>query len=392
MPGNAIQLANVDLPRKMLGRAVWTAWLILCEPWCHPQPFPANKGTGPMLRNPLVMAAIIAVSACSPRGEIEFGAQVPGGAVQEVWVANLRHSEGLGKGQKAPPRPTELTFQKYEVSVPQGHQPGKVEWPRGNPDANTDFVTLSRREYPSIGSFASSIAKADQSRTNETALFVHGYNTTHGEAVYQLAQVGHDFEIPSPTVLFSWPSAAVTAAYVYDRDSALFARDQLEEVIVALTQAPGRKLVIVGHSMGNLLVMETLRQIEISGSVDIGAKIDGLFMISPDLDGELFRTQAARLKNMPDPSVIVAVEQDKALRISAILTGKTSRLGSQTDRSAVGDLAVSVVDASDLATGGLNHSVLRESPSAIAIIKNLHRNSLPGETHVAPLLDLSALR
>lgn len=341
-----------------------------------------------MLKMVRLLVVVNVVSACAERGEIQYGTPSPGAKVQKIWVAKFRTSLEPEPGQLSPPRPTKLTFEMNEVSVPKGHQTGKIEWPRNTPDAETDFVTLSTQEFPNIGSFAANVAKADKLRTGGTVLFVHGYNYTHGEAVYQLAQIVHDFETPSPSVLFSWPSAGEPAGYVYDRDSVLIARDQLEQVIIGLTRQPGRKLVIMGHSMGNFLVMETLRQIEISGSVNIGAKIDALFMISPDIDGELFYTQAARLKRLPDPSVIVAVDQDKALRLSALLTGRTNRLGSQTDRKAVGNLPISVVNASNLAAGGSNHSIALTSPAAIAIIKNLEVTALPGETKVPPLLIL----
>ena len=74
---------------------------------------------------------------------------------------------------------------------------------------------------------------------------------------------------PAPS---RWCGLARTVGYVYDRDSALLARDPLEHLIMELTRGSKRKLVIVGHSMGKLLIMETLRQIEISGSVDAARK------------------------------------------------------------------------------------------------------------------------
>ena len=335
---------------------------------------------------------LLVATACAPRGKLQYGLPSPDATVQNIWVANFRPTEAVDEGQSLPPRPTGLSFQMNRVSLPRGHKVGQVEWPKGAPDAATDFVTLSTRNISDARSFASQIATSDGSGTPETLLFVHGYNVTHGEAVYQLAQVAHDFEIASPAVLFSWPSAGVTAGYVYDRDSALIARDQLEEVIIALTRGRGRKVILMGHSMGNLLIMETLRQIEISGSVNIATKVDALFMVSPDIDGELFHTQATRLKALPEPSVILAADQDRALRVSAFLTGRTNRLGSQTDRSAVGDLPISVVDVSAVANGGFDHSVALTSPAAIAIIKNLNRQTLPGDAKVAPLVDLAKLK
>lgn len=329
--------------------------------------------------------------ACGPRGKIEYGAPVPSGSPVDVWVARFRPTEPPGEGQRSPPRPVIMSFEKTTVSVPQSHQPGQIEWPKRTPDATTDFVSLSTRPYPNLNSFASQITKSDINNTDEVLLFVHGFNVRHGEAVYQLAQVSHDFEIPSQTILFSWPSAGVPSGYLFDRDSVLIARDQLETVIRALTEKSERKVILLGHSMGNLLIMETLRQIEISGNFDLRKKIGALIMVSPDIDGELFYTQASRLKQIPYPAIIIAARQDRALRLSALLTGHTNRLGSQTDRSAVRDLPITVIDATDLGGRGRNHDIALTSPAAISLLKNLDTKLLPGDTKLPPLLDLGGL-
>jgi len=341
-----------------------------------------------LLRLIFFIVLTINVSACGPRGSIEYGAFVPSGTPVDIWVARFRPTQLPAEGQRTPPRPNRTSFEKTVVSVPHGHAPGQIEWPRGKPDAATDFVALSTQPYPNAANFVSQIAKADTGNAQEVLLFVHGYNVRHGEAVYQLAQVSHDFEIPSQTVLFSWPSAGLPTGYLYDRDSVLIARDQLEGVIRALTKQSGRKVILMGHSMGNLLIMETLRQIELSGNFDMKKKVGGLIMVSPDIDGELFYTQATRLRHIPQPAIILAARQDKALRLSALLTGRTNRLGSQTDRSAVRDLPITVIDATDLGGRGRNHDIALTSPAAISILKKLDAQLLPGAPKLPPLLNL----
>lgn len=337
------------------------------------------------------LCALCLAAGCSPRGTIEFAEPAEGAAQHRLWVASLRPTEPAGPEQRVPPRPEDLAYGFYDVSVPPGHVTGNVEWPEATPDAATDFVTLRGGRFTDAARFARHVAQADPGPRAETILFVHGFNMTHGESVYQLAQVVHDFELTAPAVLFSWPSAGVAAGYLYDRDSVLFARDALEEVILALTRHPERRIVLMGHSMGNLLIVETLRQLALSGRFDVKARIDALFMIAPDIDGELFRAQVSRIPELPDPSVIVAAGQDRALRLSALLTGKQARLGSQTDRETVADLPISVVDVSDLSTGGMSHDIALSSPAAIAILKKLNVNNLPGEIRVEPLVDLGGL-
>lgn len=344
-----------------------------------------------MLRLVFFIFLTINISACGPRGSIEYGASVPSGTPVDIWVARFRPTQVPAEGQRTPPRPNRTSFEKTVVSIPHRHAPGQIEWPKGKPDAETDFVALSNQPYSNIDSFVSQIAESDINNTQEVMLFVHGFNVRHGEAVYQLAQISHDFEIPSQTVLFSWPSAGLPAGYLYDRDSVLIARDQLEAVIRALTKRSGRKIILMGHSMGNLLIMETLRQIELGGDFNMNKKIGGLILVSPDIDGELFYTQAARLRQIPQPALILAARQDKALRLSALLTGRTNRLGSQTDRSAVRDLPITVIDATDFGGRGRNHDIALTSPAAISILKKLDEQLLPGATKLPPLLNLGQL-
>ena len=120
--------------------------------------------------------------------------------------------------------------------------------------------------------------------------------------------------------------------------------------------------------MGSYLIMETLRQIALKRSMNIDTSIDALILMAPDIDGVLFRNQANAIGRLPDPFILMVAKQDRALRISSLLTGRRPRLGAQTDRSVVGDLPISVVDVSDLAVGG---SFALEAPPGDAQIGSL---------------------
>jgi esterase/lipase superfamily enzyme len=56
--------------------------------------------------------------------------------------------------------------------------------------------------------------------------------TTHrfDEAVYRFAQITHDSRATAVPVLFTWPSRGKFLAYAYDRESATYSRNALEEV------------------------------------------------------------------------------------------------------------------------------------------------------------------
>ena len=73
--------------------------------------------------------------------------------------------------------------------------------------------------------------------------------------------IAHDTSYPGTPVLFSWASGARTTDYVYDKESASAARDQLEVTLRLLAQSGARRIDIVAHSMGTWVTMETLRQL-----------------------------------------------------------------------------------------------------------------------------------
>ncbi len=341
------------------------------------------------MRYPFAILLLAATTGCSDRGMMAYSPQTDAENVRKVWTVNFRSDEQANR-RGTPPRPDIVRLQRLDVSIPPTHQPGIIEWPDETPNTETDFVTVGQAEYQTRRDFSRAVALSDRSGENETLIFVHGYNTRHAEAVYQMAQIAEDFAFPIPTVLFSWPSAGVTAGYVYDRDSALISRDLLEKTIIDLSRGSNRKVVLMGHSMGSQLVMETLRQMEIKGSLNLARNISGVVLMAPDIDGELFRSQIETISKLPSPFILMVAEQDRALRISSLLTGLRPRLGSQTDRSVVGDLPISVIDVSNLTTGKeFEHKITTTSPAAISIIRKLNEQAPPGEANIAEVVVLS---
>ena len=129
----------------------------------------------------------------------------------------------------------------------------------------------------------------------EAVVFVHGYNNGFAKAAYRHAQVAWDYELKGPQIHFSWSSAANPFEYTYDRDSVLIARDALATLLRRLLREDGLRVSLVGHSMGGLLIMETLRQIALSGDRALLDRLSATTLISPDIDMDLFRAQAHAL-------------------------------------------------------------------------------------------------
>lgn len=334
----------------------------------------------------LVLGLSLVLAGCAPRGTLETAEPAPDATPHRIWTAKFR-SDIQADRRRAPPRPSKTRYEAIDVSVPSTHELGQIEWPRGTPDASRHFVTLSEQSLPNLEAFARAVARSDRSGVDDTFVFVHGYNMRHAEAVYQVTQFTHDFGVTTPTVLFSWPSAGLFVGYVHDRDSALISRNALEDLLLALSQ-DGRRVMLVGHSMGGYLVMETLRQMSLRG-VDVHRRINGVVLIAPDIDGELFQEQAGDIGRLPDPFVLLVAEQDSALQAASLLTGRRPRLGKQTDRSIVGDLPVSVIDVSRVAAPeGNTHSIAITSPPAIRALREIAGEAPPGEADLPDLLVL----
>lgn len=317
----------------------------------------------------VVLLAMVALAACAPRPTAMRAAPDPAAQVQPIYVAT-----GLRLDRTGPlfgyERSRGLRYFRGDISVPPTHEPGRIEWPDGPPDAATDFVVTGTTVYDGPAEFISRMR--DGPRGRETLLYVHGYNNTLSEAMYRLAQIRTDFDVSMPAVLFSWPSAGDPRGYVYDRDSVLYARDDLVGLLDRLTAGPGARVFILAHSMGAQLVMEALRQLAISGDRQVLAGLSGVVLMSPDIDPDVFARQAEAIGDLPQPFFIFITRADRALSLAGFITGRKPRLGVIDAAEEVARPDVQVIDFTALATGdAYNHYVPVTSPAAIEMLNRL---------------------
>lgn len=323
-----------------------------------------------------IFALLVALTLCACAGPQLMRTAPPAADnaqadISRVFVATTRGSNATGTIRNNK-RAEQLTFRRYDVSVPPIHAPGQVEWPRKVADPAQHFVVTDQSTYSDAAAFNRAITSGDTGR--ETFVFVHGFNTTHDQAVYRAAQMLHDFEVPGPGVLYSWPSKGRISAYAFDRDSVLVARDDLAQLLQMLS-ADGRRVALVAHSMGAQLLMEALRTMAVAQDSNLDRSIAAVLLISPDLDKDVFRAQARAIGTLPRPFYVVGTPRDRALRLSGFLTGREGRLGSLSDANEFADLGVTAVDVTELSSGeGIDHDVLITSPAAIAILEKLDEN------------------
>jgi esterase/lipase superfamily enzyme len=128
-------------------------------------------------------------------------------------------------------------------------------------------------------------------------------------------------------------------------------------------------VTLVAHSMGALLAMETLRQGAIGGARRL---VDAVVLFSPDIDIELFHAQATRIGPLPQPFVIFTSRRDRALLLSARLTGQRERLGNLQSLDGLAALDVLVLDTSAFNDGSaLNHFPLARSAALMSLFSSV---------------------
>ncbi|ABG30444.1 alpha/beta hydrolase [Roseobacter denitrificans] len=228
---------------------------------------------------------------------------------------------------------------------------------------------MAQQDFSSTQTFIRTIA---QKPGREVVLFIHGYNTTPSEALHRFAQVSHDLQISIPKLLFAWPSAGIATGYVYDRDSVLFSRDALADLLTALSRETNKEVRLIAHSMGAHLTMEVLRQLAISGRRDVLNKISSLALLAPDSDPDIFRAQAQATMPLPDPFVIMTTQNDRALNASAFINIGRQKVGDLSRAEDIEAFDITIFDFTALADGSnRDHLVPFTSPAAISVLRNL---------------------
>ena len=327
-----------------------------------------------------LLAGALMLSACAdhPHGVLmPVMASAPGTSDVNVLVATTR-------GQDASPgimfnglRADAMAFADIQVSIPPDsvRTVGEVQWPKQLPgDPAVNFVTKHTAIINRQTALSLVHSELRHSPKKQVLVFVHGFNNKFEDAVYRFAQIVHDSGTEAVPVLFTWPSKGSALAYGYDRESSTYSRNQLEDVLQGLCADPSvGEVSILAHSMGNWLLLESLRQMAIRGG-RIPPKIKNVLLAAPDVDIDIAREQIADMGPAKPNFALFLSLSDKALELSKNVWGSKARLGDidpmkepyrsmlQRDKIAVYDL--SLIGSS----GGLNHDTFATSPEIVGLI------------------------
>ncbi len=348
----------------------------------------------PIQRSCLAVAMAVLLAACAPRGELTFDPDAAGvGSVQTLIVATDRRA-GTGLPLYTRWRDETRHFMRFQISVPPDRDLGTVTYPKQTPpDPRTDFLTVAAWRLNGEAAFVGAVNERlahPSTKTGEVMMFIPGYNTSFAEGLYRHAQLMHDLNLDSAHVHFSWPSAAAAQGYAYDRESALYSRDALEQTIAALNRSRADRINLVAHSMGTFLLMDTLR---LMARVDEGrslSRVNAVVLLSPDIEIDVFRRQVQPLVARGVPVIVIVSSRDRALRFSALIRGESTRLGSvhPEDLKIEG---VSVLDISSVKTpDSLGHFAVATSPALIEFLRTIGDSGLDVFEHPRGPLEIGA--
>ena len=204
---------------------------------------------------------------------------------------------------------------------------------------------------------------------SDVLIYVHGFKQTFESAVVDAAQLADGIKFRGQTIVFSWPSKAGFFDYSYDRESAMWSRDEFERVLNSIATTPGAgRIHIVAHSMGTMLTLESLRQLYARSGDAIADKIGAVVFASPDIDMDVFTSAVVRIGPVGRKITVVAATNDRALALSGRLAGGMTRVGAA-EKAAIERLGVRVIDASDAGWGVINHDLFLSNAEVRRVIR-----------------------
>lgn len=236
---------------------------------------------------------------------------------------------------------------------------GLVDW-------RVDSVEIA----PQVGDL---LSQATSGR--DVLMYVHGFNQTFEAAALDAARLSDGVQFNGVTMLFTWPSRGKIFDYGYDRESAMWSRDALAQVIEQLMANPtiGR-INIVAHSIGTMLTMEALRELYARRGDAAADRIGAVIFASPDIDMDVFTSSVARIGPLAAKITVITATTDRALAVSRWMAGGVSRVGAA-EKAQLEKLGLRVIDASAQGWGIINHDLFLSN----AGIRQTIRDAVAGQ-------------
>ena len=229
-----------------------------------------------------------------------------------------------------------------------------------------------------MAGIASAIASAARVQNcDEVLLYIHGFNTLFDGAVLRGAQLVDDTRTGCIAAVFDWSSEGEVGRYIPDIEHSAYAAPRLASFLRALA-ATGIRIDILGHSMGNRLLLQALAALAQHPDPPHENFINQMILAAADVGADPINNDFAHLLGDARPFAhritIYASQGDAVLAVSAVAHGNVPRAGRQPindgklkKRNAT-DHIVDVVDATDAPAELLGHSYFGLSSEAISDI------------------------
>jgi esterase/lipase superfamily enzyme len=276
-----------------------------------------------------------------------------------------------------------LEYGRCEVTVPKLRELGSLPRPpsvwvfRGAEDPARHLVLQEVHPYDDPEVFVAELREHTVTRgEDELLVYVHGYNTSFEDAALRAAQLAVDLQMTGPPVFFSWPSHANAARYTFDETNALASDTYLREFLETLVRQCGaKKIHLLAHSMGNIVLTDALRELTRDLSSEERAIVHEVVLAAPDIDRRVFLREIA-------PAI--APNHHVTLYVSAkdVALGTSRRFH---DHQRAGDArpqitlfeGIDTIDASFVDTSKLGHSYYSEQVPVLFDLLQLFKNGYP---------------
>jgi esterase/lipase superfamily enzyme len=318
-----------------------------------------------------VIAIAVALYGCASRPGAEVltpVASAPGVKLRPIYVATTRKRADPSDNVFTADSAGTLNYAKFVVGIPPDHRPGRIEWPDGKTNPSVNFATIEQAVLtgPEFRDTVAPPKAPRRAKKQNLLIFVHGFNNNFQESLYRMAQLDADAAYSGQAVLFAWPSKGDPARYEDDKAAANASRDYLIELLTTVTGSPQvGEIMLVAHSMGGMLVAETLRELRLQRRDRVIARLNRVILAAPDIDAQAFRSQVQTIGPLQPPMTVLVSKDDKALKLSGLLSGSRVRAGAlDVDNPLVQQAAlqakVQIVDISELQSpdGGMHHDRL----------------------------------
>jgi len=203
----------------------------------------------------------------------------------------------------------------------------------------------------------------------DVLIYVHGFKQTFETAALDAAHLSDGIRFRGQTMVFSWPSKAGLFDYAYDRESAMWSRDDFERVLYSVLATPSAGRVhIVAHSMGTMLTLESLRQLCARYGDTVADRIGAVVFAAPDIDMDVFSSAIKSIGSLARKITVITATNDRALALSGRIAGGMTRVGGA-EKAAIERLGVRVFDASEAGWGIINHDLFLPNAEVRRVIR-----------------------